>query len=142
MDPSIDGTHQMFPLVWIHDHISDTPINYPTIPLFQLDSQTTIMLWHWGHSSQFDIGFTIQWTIDLESVEILKCIEKGMRYVVDMNTWNALADYMVLEERWIYGLNVPCLACLYSCRLSASGWLIECCVWSHRLPNPLGLLGS
>ena len=40
---------------------------------------------------------------------------KGMRYVVDVNTWIGSTDCMVLKERWICGLNVPCLACSYSC---------------------------
>ena len=34
---------------------------------------------------------------------------KGMRYV-DVNTWSASTDCMVLKERWIYGSNVTCLA--------------------------------
>ena len=47
--------------------------------------------------------------------------KKWVRYVVGVNTWNASTDCMVLKEPWIYGLNVPCLACLYSLILECTG---------------------
>ena len=71
-----------------------------------------------------------------------------MRYVVDVDTWLDFLDCMVLEERRIYVLDVPCyfagilrLSRALWCRLLASSRLSEPCIWSKRLPTPLRLLG-
>ena len=128
--PKLEGT-QLF--------TNQSTMKYKQI-LLHVILRSQLPIWYWIHYSVDDRSW-VRWDI--------KVYKKGVRYVVDVNTWSASTDCMVLKERLIYGLNVPCLACLYSCddrvhwcRLSASGWLIEYCVWSHRLPALLGLLGS